>query len=188
MDQFTPTGLIQVPVTATTVTYSPRGEDPIEFDLLKLPADSITKLIRLGLTYYFGSNVSAKLSAEQKRLEATQGHLSPEAASALKDEFTRAATEALWSGQLSPARSPTPAIVEKLVHDLTVAKTKELLAMAGLTLPIGPHTVEIGGQPYTRQQLLDRCTARYGGAIRIQAESIALRSATPLKNLVTLGL
>lgn len=174
--------LSHLAVGKTKLTYAPDRASPIVVDLTTLPPASIEKLLHMGMTAYFGNNTAAKISQTKKKVEASTGEMTSSALAELKAQLLAEAQEDLQSGEFGRTRTPKgETAVLGIFNRLVEAKARSLLLQRGMTLPIGTNTIEFanptednptGVVHLTRANLLARTEARYGAALRTEAEEI----------------
>lgn len=137
------------------------GKHTVDFSTV--PAQSVTAMLRRGLSHFLGSEQASKVTAYfdldrklaegETRLEDTEANRE-----IIKQEFQAKALDALLAGTVGMStRGPTVDPITTIINRLARKEVHDLLKANGVKPPKkADDTVEIGGKKYTTDQLIAR--------------------------------
>ncbi len=132
-------------------------------DFATVPAQSVTAMLRRGLSHFLGSEMASKVNAYfdpdrkvaegETRLEDTE-----ENRAKIKADYQAKAVDALLAGTVGVStRGPTVDPIETEINRLARKEVHDLLKANGVKPPKkATDTVTIGGTAYTTDQLIAR--------------------------------
>lgn len=133
----------------------------IEVDFDALPPISQRALALRGLTHFLGNEQASKVSGKAKAALIAEPSVvlgDDEKAELLKG-FRESALNALLEGTIGVRESngePAMNPVEKAARAIAWDAVADILKKSGLKQPKGTETINVGGNDYTRNQLIDR--------------------------------
>ncbi len=140
------------------ITYGPHT-----VDFATVPAQSVTAILRRGLSHLLGNEVASKVTTyfdpDRKVAEGeTRMEDTEENRAKMKADYQAKALDALLAGTVGTSvRGPSVDPITAIINRLAKAEIKTLLNENGVKMPKkATDTVEIGGTAYTVDQLIAR--------------------------------
>ncbi len=141
-----------------TMTY---GKHTVDF--ATVPAQSVTAMLRRGLSHFLGSEQASKVTAyfdPDRKLADGETRLddTPENREKIKADYQAKAIDALLAGTVGMStRGPAVDPIETEINRIARREVHDILKKSGVKPPKkAEDTVEIGGSKYTTDQLIAR--------------------------------
>lgn len=156
-------------------------------DFSTVPAQSVTAMLRRGLSHFLGSEQASKVTAyfdPDRKLAEGETRLddTDENRNKIKADFQAKALDALLAGTVGAStRGPTVDPIETEINRITRKEVHDLLKENGVKPPKkSTDTVTIGGQAYTTDQLVTRRLDPTGPAGKAKDGTVHVERITKL--------
>ena len=158
-----------------------------EFDFAALPVQSLTAMVKRGLTHYLGSEQASKVTRDKAQYQDDNAgaEMSEADINAAKAEYVASAIAALQAGTVGTStRGPSLDPVEAEVARIAKAEINTVLKANGATFKkVGEGDTAkrvvtfANGDAFTMAELVERRLAAHGERIRKEAEKAVKKAS-----------